>query len=394
MHEEKSVGLYIHIPFCDRVCPYCDFAVVAPAPTRQAESRYTTALLRELEARRVVYADRNLASLYFGGGTPSLLTPESIAQLIEAARQHFPSATPAAAFEEITLEVNPSTLERARLPEFKSAGVTRLSLGIQSFDDKTLKRLGRAHRAEESWQTLEAARKAGFDNLSLDLIYAAPQQSFADFERDLGHLLDFAPEHFSAYELTIEETTPFALADRRGQLERCDEDTAARMYETLAARGETAGIHRYEISNYARPGCEAVHNARYWRREPVLGIGVGAFSSEPPRQDARFGARRGNTRLLADYYARIESGESAEVDCEIHSEEEARGEAIFLSLRRREGLDAAAFAAEFGATPRELYAATIDELVATELLLENPRGDLCLTASGQLLSDSVFARFI
>lgn len=389
----KTIGLYVHVPFCDRVCPYCDFAVIAPAPTRQGEARYVKALLRELEARSARYKDRSLATLYFGGGTPSLMSPESIAQIVEAARSSFCSDA-ADALEEITLEVNPSTLERARLPDFKAAGIDRLSLGIQSFNDRTLKHLGRAHRAQESWQTLEAARTAGFDNLSVDLIYAAPHQSFADFETDLGHLLDFAPEHCSAYELTIEAGTPFALADSRAQLGRTDEDTVARMYETLAARGEAAGLHRYEISNYARPGFEARHNARYWRREPVLGIGVGAFSSEPPTSDSPFGGRCGNTRVLGEYYARVEAGESAETMSESHSEAEARSEAIFLSLRRREGVDAAAFEAEFGVPLRALHGKAIDDLVSRELLIESPGGDVRLSAAGQLISDSVFGCFI
>ncbi len=390
IERESSVGLYVHVPFCERVCPYCDFAVVSPAPTQQGESRYRRALLRELEARRALYPGRTLETIYFGGGTPSLMSPESIHQLIEAASRSFG----ALALQEVTLEVNPSTLERARLPEFKSAGVTRLSLGIQSFNDKTLKRLGRAHHAKESWQTLEDARKAGFQNLSLDLIYAAPQQSFAEFDADLTHALEFGPEHLSAYELTIEEGTPFALAEARDQLGRVDDDTVARMYATLALRASEAGIARYEISNYARPGFEAVHNARYWRREPVLGIGVGAFSSEPFSSATPFGARRANTRDLADYYARVESGASAEVDYEVHSEQEARGEAMFLSLRHRDGVDAAAFEAEFGASPRDLYAGAIDSCVSAGQLLEDPRGNLRLSTAGQLLSDTVFARFI
>jgi oxygen-independent coproporphyrinogen-3 oxidase len=385
------VGVYVHLPFCERVCPYCDFPVVAARSLgRDLEDRYVETLLRELALRRPVFAGSGLASLYFGGGTPALLRPESIARLVQAVRGAFPAAGEV----EVTLEANPSTLERGRLPAFRAAGVNRLSLGIQSFDDGMLKRLGRAHRAEAGREALRAARAAGFANLSLDLIFAAPGQDLAALERDLREVVDFAPEHVSSYALTLESGTPFARAAARGRLTLPDEDLAAAMMECVAERLEAAGLAGYEISSFARPGFEAAHNARYWRRLPVLGLGVGAWSSDPPAADAPFGARRANLRSLPAYLAALAEGRGAEAEAEVLGERVARGEAAFLALRTRRGLAADAFAREFGAAPRAFWRAEIDELCARGLLRESAAGDLALTAPGRLLADSVFERFV
>jgi oxygen-independent coproporphyrinogen-3 oxidase len=400
--------VYVHIPFCERVCPYCDFAVVAAGRAGgelgpEREARYLGALLRELEWRRGAFAGRTLSSLYLGGGTPSLLRPESVARIAAAVREAFGAEGPV----ETTLELNPSTLERSRLPGFREAGVTRVSVGVQSFDDRVLHRLGRAHRAEEAHRTLRACREVGFDAVSLDLIFAAPGQSPADFEADLEQAVGFAPEHVSTYELTIEPGTPFALAAARGQLAlpetaEARDAQAAAMIESAEARLGVAGLARYELSNYARPGHEAVHNRRYWQRRPVLGLGVGAFSTDPPGEAAggregktSFGIRRSNLRDLGAYLERIEAGRLPEAGpAELLDARTARGEAVFLALREARGLDAARFADEFGRPPRGFFAGAIDELVAGGLLEERGEGDLRLTSRGRLLSNSVFERFV
>jgi oxygen-independent coproporphyrinogen-3 oxidase len=397
--------VYVHIPFCERVCPYCDFAVVAAGRAGgelgpELEARYLGALLRELEWRRGVFAGRSLSSLYLGGGTPSLLRPESVARIAAAVRQAFGAEGPV----ETTLELNPSTLERSRLPGFREAGVTRVSVGVQSFDDRVLHRLGRAHRAEEAHRTLRACREAGFGAVSLDLIFAAPGQSPADFEADLEQAVGFAPEHVSTYELTIEPGTPFALAAARGQLAlpetpEAREAQAVAMIETAEARLGAAGLARYELSNYARPGHEAVHNRRYWERRPVLGLGVGAFSTNPPGRpdegESPFGVRRSNLPDLGAYLERIEAGRLPEAGpAELLDARTACGEAVFLALRRARGLDAARFAEEFGRPPRGFFAEAIEELVAGGLLEERGGGDLRLTSRGRLLSNSVFERFV
>jgi oxygen-independent coproporphyrinogen-3 oxidase len=383
-----DLGVYLHVPFCERLCPYCDFPVVATRSLgRGEEERYVAALRSELDARRADFADRSLATIYLGGGTPSLLTPQSVRELLDAVRGSFPGE-PA----EVTLEINPSTLERERLPAFRAAGVDRVSVGIQSFDDTTLRRLGRAHRASEGERTLVACRAAGFARLSLDLIAAAPGQDLAAFERELAAAIAVAPDHISVYELTLEPGTAFARAAERGRLAVADEDTAARMLERAEEQLEAAGYRRYEISSYARPGREAVHNQRYWQRRPVLGLGMGAVSNDPPSAGRPHGARRTNPRAL-DAYLAVVAGDRRP-DVEELDPRAARGEAMFLALRTAAGLDADRFAVEFGAPPRAFFGDAITALRAQGLLEEDDTGRLWLTPRGRMLSDSVFTHFV
>jgi oxygen-independent coproporphyrinogen-3 oxidase len=387
----KTLGIYVHVPFCERVCPYCDFAVVGGALSPELERRYVDALLAELGRRARDFAGRRLSSVYLGGGTPALLAVESVARIVAAARG---CGDGVSASLEVTLEANPSTLERARLPGFREAGVSRLSLGIQSFDDDVLRRLGRAHVACEGVRTAEAARAAGFRNLSLDLMFAAPGQSLPGIAADLDAAIALSPEHVSSYELVVEPDTPFALAERRGQLARAGSDEAAEMISQIEARLARAGLHRYELTNYAKPGYESVHNRRYWEREPVLGVGMGAWSSDPAQEGAPHGSRRRNARGLADYLGRVEAGQPAADTVEVHDAGSARGEAIFLGLRRDSGLSADRFRGWFGAAPRDFFADAIEQLSADGLLEESPEGDLRLTARGRMLSDLVGQNFV
>ena len=257
-----------------------------------------------------------------------------------------------------------------------------------------LRRLGRAHRAGEARATLAACRAAGFDAISLDLIFASPDQTLASFERDLDEAIGFEPEHVSSYELTIEPGTPFAQAAARGRLARPDEEVVLAMQAAAESRLRAAGLHRYEISNYARPGFEAVHNRRYWERRPVLGLGVGAFSTDPPAAQTPFGVRRANRRELSAYLACIEAGRSPEAEPpELLDAATARGEAVFLGLRAG-GVDAARFAREFGEPPRSFYRAEIEALAGAGLLEERDGGDLRLTARGRQLADHVCMHFV
>lgn len=389
--RDATVGVYFHVPFCQRICPYCDFPVVAArrlAPG--SEARLVAGLEAELAARRPAFAERGLASVYLGGGTPSLLEPGSVARLVEAAHEAF---VPQGRVE-VTLEVNPSTVERARLPAFREAGVNRLSVGVQSFDDATLRRLGRAHRAGEAHATLEAARGAGFEDVSIDLIFGAPGQTPSVLARDLDATLAFAPEHVSAYALSVEEGTPYARAVARGRLRPADPDACAAMMEEVRARLAAGGLPAYELSSYARPGREAVHNRRYWARRPVLGLGMGAWSLDPPALGAPFGVRRGNERSLEAWLARMERTPARPPLAEVLDAATARGEAAFLALRTAAGLRAAAFEAEFGAPPRAFFSDAIDTLCAAGLLEERPRGDLLLRERGVLLADTVAAHFV
>jgi oxygen-independent coproporphyrinogen-3 oxidase len=394
--DDGRVGIYLHLPFCERICPYCDFAVVA-APTLgpEVEARYVEALRMELAARRSDFGDRTLASIYFGGGTPSLFQPESIRELLEAIRRAF---APSETGEEIetTLELNPSTVEQARLAGFRRAGINRLSVGVQSFDDVQLKRLGRAHRAAVARETLAAARAAGFDNLSIDLIFAGPSQTGFDLERDLDELLRWEPEHISTYELTFEPETPFGRALASGKMRACDEERAAEMIQQIESRLETAGFERYEISNYARSGNRAIHNARYWQRQAVLGLGMGAHSTEARSPDHPHGARRANPRSLDAWLAKVEASPDQAGEEETLSVATARGEAVFLALRQREGLSARVFEAEFAGPPRDFFEAAIDAAISCGWLEEGEpaAGDLRLTRAGRLMADSVAAGFV
>jgi oxygen-independent coproporphyrinogen-3 oxidase len=358
---------------------------------RALEERTVAALVAELSQRRAAFAGRRLATCYLGGGTPSLLRPASVARLVRAARDAFPAV---AREPEVTLEANPSTLERARLPGFRDAGVNRLSVGIQSFDDRVLKRLGRAHRAAEGLAALEAARRAGFANLSLDLIFAVPGQDRASLRADLARAAALAPEHVSAYALTVEEGTPYARGVARGRLALPDDDTAAAMMEDVREALAAAGLALYEVSSYARPGYRSQHNRRYWRREAVLGIGLGAWSTEPRAAGAPFGARRANERTLEAWLARVEAGGPPPEPREVLGAATARAEAAFLGLRTAEGLRAAVFEAEFGAPPRAFFAPAIERVTGAGLAHESPEGDLRLTARGWLLADAVAAHFV
>jgi len=399
--SDESIGVYLHVPFCERVCPYCDFPVVAARSlTADRERAYVDALLLELARRADDFAGLRLASIYFGGGTPALLRPDSVARLVEAVRAAFPrpcgkpaAHDPAEGPPEVTLEANPSTLERGRLPGFLEAGVNRLSLGIQSFDDAVLKRLGRAHRAGEGRASLRAAREAGFSNLSLDLIVAVPGQELAQVEADLDEALSFAPEHVSAYALTVEPGTPYARGVSHGTLVLPDEDLAVEMLEAIPARLGAAGIHAYEISSHARPGFEAVHNRRYWERLPVLGLGMGAWSVEARSAAAPHGARQRNPATLPEYLDSVGRPPSPEA-VEHLDEATARGEAMFLGLRTRRGVSAQRFAAEFGGPPRRFYADELTRLAEAGLVQEDENGDVRLSHRGRLLSDTVFEAFV
>lgn len=389
--DDGTLGVYVHVPFCERICPYCDFAVVrARTLAAELESAYVGALAGELAQRREAFAPLRLATIYLGGGTPALLRPESIAQILESIGGAFVNAPRV----EVTLEVNPSTVERSRLPAFREAGVNRLSLGVQSFDDPVLRRLGRAHRAEEGLATLAACRAAGFENLSLDLIYAVPGQGLESYRRDLDEVAKQELPHLSTYALTVEPGTPYAYAVERGILTLPSEEESVAMFEEAERRLAAVGLERYELSSYARPGYESRHNRRYWERRPVLGLGMGAWSSDPARAEAPFGTRTGNVRALGIYLERIAEGKSPAERSERLDEVAARGEAVFLALRTARGLDAGGFEREFGGPPRRYYAEPIDALCEAALMREEPDGSLRLTARGRLLSDSVFAHFV
>ena len=406
---EKDVGVYVHVPFCARICPYCDFAV-EPAPEllrdpsaeafRDREDRTVSALIAELEARQPDFAGRRLSTLYFGGGTPGLLRADSLARLHEAVGSAFPPALDTESeldtAVEVTLEVNPSTLERDRLKAFADqAGINRLSVGVQSFDDSVLKALGRAHRVDEIHRTLQAARAAGFENLSVDLMFAVLHQTPAMLESDLEAILAFGPEHVSTYELVHEPGTPFGRAAEAGRLDPFDEDGAADMLLRIEAVLGGAGYERYELTNFAQPGRASRHNQRYWARQPVLAIGPGAHSTDPAAPGQPFGRRVGNEKSWSAWLERIEAGRAGAPETEeILDAGQARSEAFFLGLRTRAGVSAEAIRTEFGGGPRSFYPEAIERMVGAGLMVESVEGDLALTGRGRLLADEVAAAFV
>jgi len=373
-----DLGLYVHVPFCEHVCPYCDFAVLGVGRlTEIDEDSYVDFVLREWRTAREAVAGREVASVYFGGGTPALLRPASIARLLEAFRAELRFAD-----AEITVELNPGQLEVSRVPALKALGVTRLSVGLQALDPTVLRRLGRAQAGTEARRGLEACLEAGFASLSVDLIYGAPGQSLETLLRDVEAVIDLGVPHVSAYALTLEPGTVFARAAEQGKLELPDEDTVLAMSRLLRARLTSAGIAQYEISSYARAGHRSRHNQRYWLRGDVLGLGPSAASL---LGDRRFR----NARALGDWRAALAEDRSPVVESEILSEEAARREALFLGFRRLDGVRRADFVRGFGAAPEVFFGKELADL-RRRGLIHDEGGAIKLCEAGILFADEVF----
>ncbi len=269
---QESFGAYVHIPYCKHVCPYCDFNVYV---ARRADwSGFEDALVAELDARAAAFTGAALDSLYFGGGTPSLASPAMLSRLVGALRRRF-AVVPGA---EVTLEVEPRTVDAASLTALAEAGVNRISLGWQSTHDRLLRVLGRGHKAQDSERAFVQARQAGFDNISIDLIFAVPSQTEEELDRDLDAILQLGPEHVSLYALTFHEGTPYFRWRQSGRVVAIDEELELAMMLRIEERLTACGYEHYEVSNYARPGYRAYHNQIYWRGGRYLGIGPGAHS--------------------------------------------------------------------------------------------------------------------
>lgn len=377
--------LYLHIPFCQRKCPYCSF--VSHQGSRQTRDDYVELLLKEMElAGALSPAGSALDSVYFGGGTPSLLQPAQMALLLEQASRLFGLTEPA----EITLEANPGTIDLKRLAGFRAAGINRLSLGVQSFDDNLLVTLGRIHTAQQAESAFNAARQAGFDNIGIDLIHALPDQTLEMWRSDLQQVLRLAPEHISVYGLTIEDDTPFAELYPDDSPQLPDNDLSADMFEQADTLLTAAGYEHYEIANYARPGFRSRHNSGYWRRDGYLGLGCGAHSF---LRDSAWGTRFSNTADLEAYSAAIRQGRLPRRDLSALSREDAMAEFVYLGLRMADGIQTTAFEREFGCPLNAVYGKLIEELVQTGLVVTD-LDSVRLTRRGLLLSNQVFSRFL
>jgi oxygen-independent coproporphyrinogen-3 oxidase len=381
----EPFALYVHVPWCRRVCPYCDFNVYASASPPEAE--YTRALVAELAAAAGddAWRGRSVGTVYLGGGTPSLFSPAAIDDLVDAVARHFALAAAA----EITLEANPGTVPVDRLAGYRAAGVNRLSLGAQSFHPRHLATLGRDHDAEDTRAAVAAARAAGLDNVSLDLVFAVPGQTLAEWEADVRAAVALEPAHVSAYGLTYEEGTPFHARRARGRLVPVAEDDEAAMADATVAALEHAGYARYEISSFARPGFASRHNTSYWDGSDYLGLGAGAhsFSRRPAP-----GWRWSNERTPARYLAAVRTACAARATEEHLTEAQARGEFCFSGLRMTAGLDGEAFRRRFGVALDTAFP-HLRGLVA-EGLVERIGARVRLTSEGFRHADTVSATFV
>ena len=375
---DAPLALYIHWPFCVSKCPYCDFNSHVRATVDEA--RWHDALLADLAHEVALLPGRRLGSIFFGGGTPSLMPPATVAALIDAAT----AAWAPVGDVEITLEANPSSVEAARFADIAAAGVNRVSLGLQALDDDALRFLGRAHDVTEGLGALAVAQKA-FARVSFDLIYARPGQSPAHWDAELARALSFRTEHLSLYQLTIEPGTRFATEAAAGRLAIPDGDDAADLFELTRARTAAAGLPAYEISNHARPGAESRHNLAYWRYRDYAGVGPGAHG----RRDhlATFRRRKPENWLAA--VARnghgLESEEPLDAGTRV-------SEALLMGLRLAEGVDVEAIAAAGGARVEEIVDLRAVASLPQLIVREGPR--LRVTDAGMILLDAILPKVV
>ncbi|HEV2472252.1 MAG TPA: radical SAM family heme chaperone HemW [Chthonomonadales bacterium] len=383
--EHPSISIYIHSPFCSRHCSYCDFNTYVARRHNPLVRRTVEAICRDIHQTAVRLpgaAGRNCATVFFGGGTPTLLPAGSLLSILSAIRSAFPLAPGA----EISCEANPDSSDAAQFERLCQGGINRLSIGAQSFDDGLLHRLDRTHTGQAAAQAYELARQAGFRNISLDLMFRLPAQSSTLWRRTIAAALSLGPEHLSLYGLTIEPGTRFERQARGGRLELPSEEAELEMYcfgrEALAG----AGYQQYEVSNFAREGFRCRHNLVYWRNEEYLGFGPGAVSYCG-------GVRWKRERLPARYVAAVDAGLDLTVEAEALSPEASLGESMMLGLRLREGVDLAAIRNRYGLDPLKRYATEIERLCSAGLLIQ--AGDhLRLTDAGLFLADSVAMEFL
>ena len=374
-----AAGLYVHIPFCSSRCSYCDFAT-GLYQSELAES-YVRGLIKEIRASQ--YAGENVDTIYFGGGTPSLLSPEQLHRILASLYDSFSVATET----EITLEINPGSATPEKLRAFRSLGINRASFGAQTFDDAELAKLGRSHNTADALRTFANLRDAGFANVSFDLIAGLPGQTLNGWKRNIEQALALAPEHLSFYLLEVHSGTPLAEHIRRGIQPQPDDDLAGVMYEWMLEQATAAGYEHYEISNLCRAGFHSRHNVKYWTGAPYSGFGCSAHSYDG---DTR---RWSNHRDVLKYVSVVEGGTSPVVEEQQLSRTDMRAEAVFLGMRMMRGVDLRAFSESFGVDLRDEHADDLDRFCKAGLVELD--GDLIrLTRTGALLSNEVFAAFV
>lgn len=387
----RELEIYIHIPFCVQKCRYCDFL---SGPGRREEQRaYVDALRLEIQSGAQMGKGYEVRSIFLGGGTPSILSPEEIRGILCVVKKSF-FVSPDA---EITMEMNPGTFDRKSMTDYLKSGINRLSIGLQSTDDGELRTLGRIHTWNDFLRTYDAARDAGFSNINIDLMSAVPGQTLESYEKTLKRVCDLSPEHISAYSLIIEEGTPFwHWYEEADQLEEYpplpDEETERKMYERTKEILGNYGYRRYEISNYAKPGWECIHNIGYWKRVPYLGFGVGASSFF---DECRWNNIRDRRRYV-EVWNKMQSREAATIikeEMQHLSVCEAQEETFFLGLRMMEGVSEEDFAQCFERTVDDIYGNVICELEKENLIVRK-QGRIFLTERGIDVSSTVLACFL
>lgn len=383
--KKRNLELYLHIPFCVKKCNYCDFFSASGTPKEQAD--YVSAMIQEIQSYQELSGEYEVQAIFLGGGTPSLLTPEQIEKIFTTIYHIFSVNENA----EITMEMNPGTVDIEKLRAMKAAGVNRLSIGLQSAQNEELKMLGRIHTYEEFLETWKLTEQAGFKNRNIDLMSALPGQTMESYKDTLSKVLALEPEHISAYSLILEEGTVFYDWYEKGKLDRGawklpSEEEEYAMGELTIQRLAEAGMHRYEISNYAKSGKECRHNLGYWDRVEYLGIGAGSSSLIK-------GERFDHIRDRKAYIEKIRNGESILIDREILSVESQMEEFMYLGLRKIEGVSRTDFQNYFGKNVDDVYGEILDKL-EEEQLVEFSGDRIRLTHRGMDVSNCVLAEFL
>ncbi len=377
-----EAGVYVHVPFCVKKCYYCDFN--SYSLDRSDVLAYLDAVSREAALTREVDGVRSRVfdTLFIGGGTPTCLSGKDLKALVNGLRTYFSFREDA----EVTCEANPGSSNEEKFESLLEAGVNRLSVGVQSLDDALLKRIGRVHTGDEALQSLAEARRAGFTNINVDLMFALPGQEIDTWRDTLKRVVDHGPDHLSCYSLIIEDGTPFGDAFANGRLSLPGEDAELEMYEWAIEYLTASGYEHYEVSNFARPGLRSRHNQIYWRNEPYLGLGPGAHGYWE-------GVRHSNVRLPSEYAKALSKGALPRAEERAIDDDEAMDDTMIFGLRLLDGVAKERFATRFGVPVRDVYGSEIDRLVSLGLL-EETLTHLRLTRRGLFLANQVFAEFL
>ena len=382
INKKLAAGIYIHIPFCLRKCSYCDFYSI-PVPEKDLLESYTNCLIQELKTQAPNWRDRKFSTIYLGGGTPSLLAPTQIGRILAEVFGSYDMLSE----PEISMEANPATLSLQALKELKQAGINRLSLGVQSFQDDELQLLGRIHGVQEIWETVAGLERAGFTNYNIDLIYGIPGQSLQSWIKNLGMAVKCHPQHISAYLLQLDPSTPLAKRIKQGTLPEADEDLEASMYYSSIDYLHSEGYQHYEISNFSQPNYACRHNLIYWQAHEYLGLGAGAVSYKD-------GQRIINQADFKAYLDDINRDQGCAVEIlETMSPREKFLDAIILGLRLTAGISSAEILDRFGIDFKREYHAIIEKLVG-QGLLDVKEDRIALTRQGYFLSNQVLCQFV